>query len=206
MKSKKKLIAVTMGDPSGVSTEIIIKSWKKTTNTFFVIHDPDYIKKVANRLKIKVKIKTISKPEEAHEVFKKFLPVLPIKIDKGTKLGKPNHKNSENIFNSIDLAVKLAKKKEVSGIVTSPISKEVLSKFKKNFSGHTEYLAKLDKKKQFGMMLLNKKIRVVPFTTHIPLKNVHKYIKQKPLFDSIKLFQFTISDKLNNSLLILFST
>jgi 4-hydroxythreonine-4-phosphate dehydrogenase len=192
MKSNKKLVAVTMGDPSGVSTEIIIKSWKKTANTFFVIHDPDYIKKVANKFKTKVKIKTISRPEEAHEVFKKFLPVLPIKIDKDTKLGKPNHKNSKNIFNSIDLAVKLAKKKEVSGIVTSPISKEVLSKFKKNFSGHTEYLAKSDKKKQFGMMLLNKKLRVVPFTTHVPLKNVHKYIKQKPLFDAIKL--------LNNSL------
>ena len=64
--------------------------------------------------------------------------------------------------------------------------------FKKKFSGHAEYLAKSDKKKQFGMMLLNKKLRVVPFTTHVPLKNVHKYIKQKPLFDAIKL--------LNNSL------
>ena len=192
MKSNKKLVAVTMGDPSGISTEIIIKSWKKTANTFFVIHDPDYIKKVANKLKTKVKIKIISRPKEAHEVYKNFLPVLPIKIDKDTKLGKQNHKNSEKIFHSIDLAVELAKKKEVSGIVTSPISKEVLSKFKKNFSGHTEYLAKLDKKKQFGMMLLNKKLRVVPFTTHIPLKNVHKYIKQKPLTDAIKL--------LNNSL------
>ena len=57
MKSNKKLVAVTMVDPSGVSTEIIIKSWKKTANTFFVIHDPDYIKKVANKLKTKVKIK-----------------------------------------------------------------------------------------------------------------------------------------------------
>lgn len=165
---------------------------EKNCKYFFVIHDPDYIKKVANKFKTKVKIKTISRPEEAHEVFKKFLPVLPIKIDKDTKLGKPNHKNSENIFNSIDLAVKLAKKKEVSGIVTSPISKEVLSKFKKNFSGHTEYLAKSDKKKQFGMMLLNKKLRVVPFTTHVPLKNVHKYIKQKPLFDAVKLLNHSL--------------
>ena len=72
MKSNKKLVAVTMGDPSGVSTEIIIKSWKKTANTFFVIHDPDYIKKVANKLKTKVKIKIISRPKEAHEVYKKF--------------------------------------------------------------------------------------------------------------------------------------
>ena len=137
--NNKKLVAVTMGDPSGISTEIIIKSWKKTAHDFFVIHDPDYILKVANKLKLKVKIKVISNPEDAHGAFKKYLPVLPIEIDKSTKLGKPNYNNSKNIFHSIDLAVKLAKKKRVSGIVTSPISKEILSKFKKNFTGHTEY-------------------------------------------------------------------
>lgn len=197
MKSNKKLVAVTMGDPSGVSTEIIIKSWKKTANTFFVIHDPDYILKVANKLKLKVKIKVISNPEEAHGAFKKYLPVLPIEIDKSTKLGKPNYNNSKNIFHSIDLAVKLAQKKKVSGIVTSPISKEILSKFKKNFTGHTEYLAKLDKKKNFGMMLLNKKLKVVPFTTHIPLKNVHKYIKSKPLESAIKLLNSSLKKNFN---------
>ena len=120
------------------------------------------------------------------------------KVIKNLKIVKKKiDKNSENIFNSIDLAVKLAKKKEVSGIVTSPISKEVLSKFKKNFSGHTEYLAKSDKKKQFGMMLLNKKLRVVPFTTHVPLKNVHKYIKQKPLFDAVKLLNHSLKKNFN---------
>jgi len=195
--NNKKLIAVTMGDPSGISTEIIIKSWKKTAHDFFVIHDPDYILKVANKLKLKVKIKVISNPEEAHGAFKKYLPVLPIEIDKSTKLGKPNYNNSKNIFHSIDLAVKLAKKKKVSGIVTSPISKEILSKFKKNFTGHTDYLAKLDKKKNFGMMLLNKELKVVPFTTHIPLKNVHKYIKPKPLENAIKLLNSSLKKNFN---------
>ena len=33
--NNKKLIAVTMGDPSGISTEIIIKSWKKNCPQFF---------------------------------------------------------------------------------------------------------------------------------------------------------------------------
>ena len=60
MKKNKKLVAVTMGDPSGISTEIIIKSWKRAAYTFFVIHDPEYISKVASELKLKVNIKLIS--------------------------------------------------------------------------------------------------------------------------------------------------
>ena len=189
MKNNKKLVAVTMGDPSGISTEIIIKSWKskKLISPFFVIHDPDYISKIANQLGLKIRVRVISKPDEAFNLFKRCLPVIPIKIEANTKLGKPNHKNSKYIFQSIDLAVKFAKTKKVSGIVTSPISKEVLSKFRKNFVGHTEYLSNLDKKTNFGMMLLNKKLKVVPFTTHISLKNVPKYIRRKPLIDKIKL-------------------
>ena len=37
----KKIIAVTMGDPSGISTELIIKCWKKNQSkySFFIIHD-----------------------------------------------------------------------------------------------------------------------------------------------------------------------
>ena len=42
MSKNKNLIAVTMGDPSGISTEITIKAWiKKNANLkFFLIHDP----------------------------------------------------------------------------------------------------------------------------------------------------------------------
>lgn len=194
MKNNKKLVAVTMGDPSGISTEIIIKSWKRAAYTFFVIHDPEYISKVASELKLKVNIKLISSPEEAHGVFKKSLPVLPIKIESNTRLGYPNHSNSKHIFRSIDLAIKFAKEKKVSGIVTNPISKEILSKYRKNFTGHTEYLARLDKKKIFGMMLLNNKLKVVPFTTHIPLKDVFKHIKQKPLLEAVKLLNQSLKE------------
>ena len=57
MENNKKLVAVTMGDPSGISTEIIIKSWKskKLISPFFVIHDPDYISKIANQLGLKIR-------------------------------------------------------------------------------------------------------------------------------------------------------
>ena len=38
-KSRKALVALTMGDPSGISTEITLKAWKskKSKSPFFLI-------------------------------------------------------------------------------------------------------------------------------------------------------------------------
>tara|TARA_B110001454_G_scaffold218825_1_gene248124 strand:+ start:813 stop:1811 length:999 start_codon:yes stop_codon:yes gene_type:complete len=189
MKNKKNIIAITMGDPSGISTELTIKSWnnKKTSYPFFVIHNPDFVSKIINKLKLKIKIKIIYNPQEASLFYKKYLPVFPIDLDKNTKLGKPNQKNSKQIIESINIAVDFAKRKKVAGIVTNPLSKEIINKFKNNFTGHTEYLAKLDNKKIFAMMLLNRKLKVIPITTHLPLKRVSKKITESLILDSIKL-------------------
>jgi 4-hydroxythreonine-4-phosphate dehydrogenase len=44
------------------------------------------------------------------------------------------------------------------------------------------------------MMLLNNKLKVVPFTTHIPLKDVFKHIKQKPLLEAVKLLNQSLKE------------
>ena len=187
----KNIIAVTMGDPSGISTELIIKSWKnkKSTYPFFVIHDPNFVLKVIKQMKIKVDIKIISSPSEVKKYYKNYLPIYPIAISNKTNLGRPSDKNSKKILESILIAVNFAKEKKVSGIVTNPISKKVISKIKKNFTGHTEYLADLDNKKKFAMMLFNKSLKVIPITTHIPLKSVSKKITSLLISDSIKLIE-----------------
>ena len=65
-----------------------------------------------------------------------------------------------------------AKQKVISGIVTNPINKEVIAKKLKRFKGHTEYLAKKDKKSNEMMFLLNKKMKVIPVTTHLSLIHI----------------------------------
>ena len=96
--NKKNLVVLTMGDPSGIGTEITVKSWKskKIKTPFFVIHDPTYVEKVIKKMGIKVKIKIINHPKDALNCYKKYLPVFPIKIDKKTQLGIPNKKNSKS--------------------------------------------------------------------------------------------------------------
>ena len=62
MSKNKNLIAVTMGDPSGIGTEITIKAWiKKNTNLrFFLIHDPEYVSRVIKKMKVGLKVQIIN--------------------------------------------------------------------------------------------------------------------------------------------------
>ena len=157
MSKNKSLIAVTMGDPSGISTEITIKAWiKKNTNLrFFLIHDPVYVSRVIKKMKVGLKVQIIDNPSEALSVNKKYLPVIPIKIDAKTQLGERNYSNADAILQSIDMAIDFAKQKVISGIVTNPINKEVISKKLRRFKGHTEYLAKKINKKNITKSILN---------------------------------------------------
>ena len=181
----KKVIALTMGDPSGISTEITIKAWKskKVENPFFLIHDPDYVKNIAKKMGKSIKIRVISSVDEASKYFSNSLPIMPIEISKKTKLGIPDKSNVESILKSINLAVDLVKKKQVMAIVTNPISKDIISLKNKNFSGHTEYLQKKDKSKSCAMMMINNYTKIIPLTIHLPLKDVSKNINSKTIKD-----------------------
>ena len=192
--NKKNLVVLTMGDPSGIGTEITIKSWKskKIKTPFFVIHDPLYVEKIIKKMGVKVKIKIIDHPKDALKCFKNYLPVFAIKIDKKTKLGFPNKKNSRSILESINKAVYFVKNGDATSMVTNPISKEVINKIQKNFKGHTEYLAKKDKQKSFCMMMINSKIKAVPLTTHLPLKKVSQNISEKLIVETSQLIHKTL--------------
>ena len=86
----------------------------------------------------------------------------------------------------LDIATKLAKRKKILGFINCPISKEFL--FKNKHQGITEYLAKKEKVKNDGVMLIfNKKLSVSPLTKHIPLDNVSKSINELRIIKNIKI-------------------
>lgn len=195
-RSQKTLVALTMGDPSGISTEITLKSWKsrKIRSPFFVIHDPNYINKMIKKMGLRMKIKTINHPKESFKYYKKYLPVFPIEINSETELGKPDKRNTKNILKSINKAVDFVKNGEASSVVTNPVSKDIINKVQKNFRGHTEYLAMKDKQKIFCMMMINSKLKVVPLTTHLPLKRVSQAISQKLILKTVILINNTLKN------------
>jgi 4-hydroxythreonine-4-phosphate dehydrogenase len=81
---------------------------------------------------------------------------------------------------AIETAVSLTLDGEALGVVTNPIAKSVLYESGFRFPGHTEFLAELATRSTGKavtpvMMLAGPKLRAIPVTIHIPIKDVpHK--------------------------------
>ena len=182
MSNKHKPIIITCGDPAGVGPEVAISAWEalKDEIPICILIDPDFLPK-------NIDIKILDQAPRISDVEKKVLTVIRHKFAENRVPGKPNPKNAEATITAVERGVHFIKNGQCSAICTMPISKSVL-KNGANFSfpGHTEYLAHLDGKNTFGMMLVNKYLRVVPATIHIPIKDITKYLTAELVEKTIK--------------------
>ena len=127
---KNKPIALTMGEPSGIATEIAIKSWlnRKKFNlpNFFLLDDFKKVDFINKKFALKAKLLKISSPDQVDKYFNDYLPILDMEINIKFILGKPNYKNSEYVLKSINNSYDLFKNGYLSGIITLPVCKRSL--------------------------------------------------------------------------------
>ncbi len=204
MKSNKPII-VSMGEPSGISSEIIIKVWLKRNlykiPPFILVDDLKKLNQVNNLFNLKANFQTITNDKDINQIFSRSIPVIDLKANIDFYPGKPNAKNSKYVLKSITEAFEFVCKRKSSGMLTLPVCKTTLKKAKFNFNGQTEYLSylvsKKNKKKYSEIMILSttkpadkgKNLIVGLITTHIPLKKIHKFIEQKIIYDKIIAFR-----------------
>ena len=99
---------------------------------------------------------------------------------------KISNKSNSYINQSFDIALKILKKNKCAGLINGPVSKKNFLKGK--YLGITEFLAnKTNTKKNFAMLIYNKKISVSPITTHLPLKSVSKFISKNTIINNVKI-------------------
>lgn len=186
---RKKKLAITMGDPGGVGPEIIVKSFisPKVKNICIpiVIGDSNIIKEALHILKVPLKLKIISSPDEAIHL-KNTLHCIDIGVVKKFKKNKPTAKGGHACVCYIKNAVELALNKSVDGIVTAPISKEALKMASFTWPGHTEMLADFTKTKDYAMMFIGEPLRIILTTIHTALKDVPASITQKKILKTIR--------------------
>jgi len=107
----------------------------------------------------------------------------------------PYKSAGEGSLKFLDKAIDLIKGGAADALVTAPLSKEAVSRYHKNFKGHTEYLAEAFGVKNFDMMFIARQVRLTIVTRHVPLKDVPTLITPKAVFDSIALMAKTLKDK-----------
>jgi 4-hydroxythreonine-4-phosphate dehydrogenase len=98
----------------------------------------------------------------------------------------------EGSLKFLDKSIELIKAGVADALVTAPLSKEAVSRYHKNFTGHTEYLAEAFGIKNFDMMFIAPRVRLTIVTRHVPLKDVPVLITSKAVFNSIVLMSKTL--------------
>jgi len=92
--------------------------------------------------------------------------------DKQIKIGKPSEVSGRVSYQSLLHAIQLQKENPSSQLITLPLSKEwVIKSGASHFRGHTETLSYEYNTPTF-MMMTGKNLKVIPLTTHVPLKEV----------------------------------
>jgi len=194
LQSNTLPIAVTIGEPSGVGPEVVMKAWFKRKEfslaPFFVIGSAELLQKQAALLNLHIPISVITAPGQAIHVFENTLPVLDFNYGSDFAFAAPSPDTASMVISSIDKAVELILAGKACAMTTAPIHKAALYSAGFNSPGHTEYLAELCEKHTGEnyhpvMMLACAELCVVPLTIHVALKDVPGLISYALLVKTI---------------------
>lgn len=179
-----------MGDPGGIGPEIILKALNssevRNCCAPIVIGDRAVMEKALDLLKIPLRLRIISAPGESHRVSKS-IDLIDIGTAGGFSRNRPTAEGGSACTGYIKKAVELALTRQVTGVVTAPISKEALKTAGFSWPGHTEMLAELTRTRDYAMALIGGPLRVILVTIHTALKNVPELITKQRIMKTIRL-------------------
>ena len=178
-------ILIVLGEPNSIFSEVLfkyfeLKSFKKNKNIIILIGNKKLIYKQMKKLGYDFYINQINDIKKAS---KQNINLLNINYKFKKTFSKISSSSNKYIEDSFNKALKVIKLYKISKLVNGPVSKKYF--LKKKFPGITEYIGSKTNTKNPVMLIYNKNLSVVPLTTHIPLKNVVKFIKKKNIIDKI---------------------
>ena len=189
-------ILIVLGEPNSIFSEVLfkyfkLKSFRKNKSTIIIVGNKKLIFKQMRKLRYDFNINHINHIEKAR---KKEINLIDIDYKFEKPFTKISNSSNKYIENSFKKALQLIKVNNISKLINGPISKKYF--LKKKFPGITEYIGFKTKTKNPVMLIYNENLSVVPLTTHVPLKNVAKFIKKKKIIDNITKVDLFYKSKL----------
>ncbi len=188
-------LALTQGDPAGIGPDITLAAWLRRGELdlppFLFLGDPAVLAARASQLGLAVPL-AIADPANARNIFPDALPILPIEAGMAVLAGEPHVATAKGTIAAIETAVSLSMSGRASAMVTNPIAKSVLYDAGFGFPGHTEFLADLatratGKPVMPVMLLAGPKLRAIPVTIHIPLREVPEALTSDLIVETCRI-------------------
>ncbi len=187
----KVIVGISMGDPTGIGPEVIIKSLidreVKKRVLPIVFGDRGVMMRIAEDIGIRnVRFRELTLLDNIFSMGLADNEILVRSISnlKMTRLryGRPDRNCGRAMVNYVKEAVKACLDGYVHAIVTGPINKEIINEAGYRYGGHTDLLAELTGAKEFTMMFISKHFKVSLVTIHVPLKDVSMRITPQRIY------------------------
>jgi 4-hydroxythreonine-4-phosphate dehydrogenase len=192
MNKKRTTVGITMGDPSGIGPEIILKSFgiSEIRNSRIMVIGDYNIMQAAHTM-LKIRSFKLNMVHYAHECTftDEILNILDLHLVNMNDIhpGKVHPASGHAAFEYIRKAVELAKNENIDTIVTAPLNKEALHRAGHKYPGHTEILASLTDTEDYAMLLHDKKLTVIHVSTHISLLEAISSLRRERIEKVIEL-------------------
>lgn len=189
---KLPVIGITMGDPTGIGPEIIVKALSLKGPFQFcrpvVFGDLEVLLGTIQRQNLSATVEIVeATPEDGYFPEKIFL-FSSSRLDPASLgFGQPDRACGEAMVKYIEEAVRWVRNGKLDAITTCPINKQAINAAGYSFPGHTELLAHLVGASSVAMMFLGSKWKIVLVTTHLPLKDVSKWVTADRILSTLRL-------------------
>jgi 4-hydroxythreonine-4-phosphate dehydrogenase len=156
-------LALTIGDPSGIGPEVVLKALSshevQGLANWIIVGDQAVLEKTSETCGIN--------PASLCATIR-----APVAIGSPDQyeFGQVSPVCGKAAVEYVRIATEMCLNNEAQAMVTAPLNKEAVTLSGMQFSGHTEYIAKLCRAEDSRMMLSNEKLSVVHVTTHVSLR------------------------------------
>ena len=200
MKKNILPIAILLGDPSGIGPELISKLLNNNITdlaNIVVIGEKSILEDGEKISGKKTNLKTINKFDQIQfDGQTKFFLDISNGKNRTYKLSENSAHSGESVIEALNCALELAKEKKIGAINFGPFNKTSLKLAGSIYEDELHLMAdKLDVKDFFCELNVVDNFWTARVTSHIPLKDVPKYIKKENILKPIRLIDKTM--KLN---------
>ncbi len=192
MKEIKPLIGISVGDPAGIGPEITAKALALPEIYDIcrpvAVAESRVMREAVRFSGLGLEVRPVAAPGEG--LFRcGVLDVLDLKNIDGASI---RHKavsaeTGRASFEYVKRVIDLALGGVIDATVTGPISKEAINLAGFHYSGHTEIFADFTHTKEYAMLLVHDRFRVIHVSTHLPLREACNRVKKDRVLRVIRL-------------------
>lgn len=189
---QRPLLAITAGDPGGIGPEVVVKALAQPEVRAccrpVILATPRIVERALRECGLPHRVRVVGGPSEApgRDEELDLWPSAEV-ADEAYPVGTVSVGGARAAHVFIERAVDACLGGLVEGLVTAPINKEGFRRAGLADLGHLEIFKRRCGRSRVYTMLVAGSLRCVHLTTHVPLRDVHRYVTLDGILTALRV-------------------